>query len=164
MGHLWLVGMMGTGKTTVGGAVAERLTVPFYDMDAEIMERSGKTVPELFDEGESVFRDWESRVVEDLAGRESAVIATGGGAVLKVSNVAAMHSSGTIVLLTASPEALIERIGDDPQRPLASDGESIRRLLELRRHIYEAVASETVDTTDRTIDEVAEEVERCFTS
>ena len=82
MGHLWLIGMMGTGKTTVGALVAQQLGKPFVDLDTEVMVATGKTIHDLFAEGEEMFRSAESAVLIAAANRTPAVISTGGGAVL----------------------------------------------------------------------------------
>lgn len=161
MSHLWLVGMMGTGKTTIGAIVAEQSGRPFIDVDSAIMERSGETIPELFAQGEDVFRRWESTVIAEIAPQPSAIVATGGGSVLATANVEHMQSTGRIVLLTASTDTIESRIGDDPSRPLAGDADAIAALAELRRETYRAVSDTVVDTDGRDLDDIAEEVLRC---
>jgi shikimate kinase len=162
MGHIWLSGMMGVGKTTVGAIVAERLHRPLLDTDGIVMESTGRTIPELFEESERVFRAHERSAVVVAAGHGDAVIATGGGAVLDPPNAEVMRSTGTIVLLSASTDEIVRRVArHDEHRPLATDPERIGHLNAQRRARYEAVADHTVDTTDRTPAEVAEEVLAC---
>lgn len=162
MAQIWLSGMMGVGKTTVGAIVAERLQLPILDTDAIVMESTGRTIPELFAESEWLFRAHERSAVVVAAGYGDAVIATGGGAVLDPPNVEVMHSTGRIVVLTAETSDIERRVAlDEGHRPLASDPVSIARLNEDRRPRYEAVADHVVDTTGRTPVDVAEEVIAC---
>ena len=159
MGHLWLAGMMGTGKTTVGALVAERLQRPLLDTDAIVMESTGRTIPELFDESEWLFRAHERSAVVVAAAHDDAVVATGGGAVLDAANREVMRSSGTVVVLAAPAVEIIERIADQPgTRPLADDVGAIERLIGERAAVYAAVADHRVDTAGKPPDAVAQEV------
>jgi shikimate kinase len=148
-----VIGMMGSGKTTVGKRLAARLGVPFVDTDAEVVSRAGMTVPEIFaDRGEAGFRAAESAVLADLAGRSApTVIAVAGGAVLADSNREVLRAAGTIVWLRARPETIIGRIGDGRGRPLLQDdpAERIRTYDALRRPIYSALADLVVDVDGR---------------
>lgn len=161
MAHLWLAGMMGTGKTTVGVLVAELTGRPFVDVDVVVMERSGRTIPELFDDGEETFREWEAEAIREIAGNGPSIIATGGGAVMSQTNVDTMRASGHIVLLTAPIETIVARIEMDSTRPLATSAEAVESLARLRRSTYEAVADCVVDTAHLDIHSVAEEVFQC---
>jgi len=163
MGHLWLVGMMGVGKTTVGRRVAERLDLPFVDVDAVVAAIRGTTVATIFaDEGEQAFRVQERIAISSAASGPRAVIAAGGGAVLDQDNVAAMKSSGEVVLLEAPADVLVARLEtNDGGRPLLDTGnvpERIAQLLAARRDAYRAAADRIVDTADRHPSDVAEEV------
>lgn len=158
MSQLWLVGMPGSGKTTVGRQVAERIGVPFHDTDELVESLAGVTVSELWtDSGESGFRVLEKIVVsglEDVTG----VIATGGGAVLEPDSRMAMK--GTVVWLVASEDTIRARLEGQSERPLlagrGADGVGV--LILTRRSIYEAVADHQVLTDGRTIDEVVSQV------
>lgn len=162
MAQLWLSGMMGVGKTTVGAIVAERLQRRLLDTDAIVMESTGRTIPELFADSEWLFRAHERSAVVVAAGYDDAVIATGGGAVLDAPNVAVMRSTGVIVVLTAETSDIARRIAHhDVDRPLADDPARIARLNDDRRPRYEAVADQIVDSTGRTPLDVAEEVIAC---
>lgn len=161
MGHIWLIGMMGTGKTTVGVLVAERLGRPFIDIDSSIMEHTGRTIPELFADSEEVFRRAESDQIETASLSSPAVIATGGGAILLATNVEIMRSTGTTVLLTAPVDVIVGRIGTDTNRPLARSEEALEALAELRMATYLASSDHAVDTASRLPGDIAEEVIAC---
>lgn len=161
MSHVWLIGMMGTGKTTVGAMVADRLGRPFVDIDTEIMATSGRTIPELFEEGEPVFRSLETAAIHSASLREPAVISTGGGAVLAKVNLEAMRATGVSILLTASPATITDRIGSASNRPLATSPDTVAAIAELRRETYLAAADHAVATDGLGPVEVAEEVLRC---
>ena len=164
--NLVLIGYRGTGKSTVARLVAERLGWPWFDADAEIEERSGKSIARLFaEDGEATFRDWESQVVADLARREQCVLALGGGAVMRAENRAAIRSGGKVVWLTASPETLWRRIQDDlvtaqrrPNLTAAGGITEIIATLDARNPIYRECADWDVDTQDRTPGEVADAI------
>jgi shikimate kinase len=162
--HLWLIGMMGSGKTTVGRLVAAAASVEFHDVDLAVADRRGTSVPELWErEGEDTFRALEATVIEELSGADPAVISTGGGAILREANRRAMRRSGTVVWLQASPAVLARRVGGGAGRPLLAEGGTVARLAELidaRRDAYAATAHHIVNTEDRTPADVAEEVRR----
>ncbi len=166
-GHLWLVGMMGSGKTTVGRAVANRLGMDFLDVDAEVERVAGQTVAQLFSAGEPEFRRRESAVVTSVAGMAPPlVVAAGGGCVVDPENREAMRRSGSVVWLRADPEELVARIGPDPGRPLLAGGppgDRLAQLLEERADAYEDAASAQVETKGRSLDDVVDEVVRCWT-
>lgn len=163
MNHVWLIGMMGTGKTTVGAIVAERLSLPLVDTDAEVMERSGRTIPEIFAESEATFRRWESDVIAAISLGPRSVVSTGGGAVLDPQNVSIMRSSGTTVLLTSAVAELGRRLDESvgAERPLHSDRSSLERLLTEREPAYTNAADHTVDTTELDRHTAAERVLAC---
>lgn len=161
MGHVWLIGMMGTGKTTVGAIVAERLERPFIDIDTQIMTTTGKTIPELFDAGEQAFRAVESQAVALASAAQPSVISTGGGAILATANLDLMKATGVTVLLTAPVETIMDRIAGGNDRPLAPDHQAVASIAELRRETYLAAADHAVDTVGLGPVEVAEEVMRC---
>lgn len=165
MSNLYLIGFMGSGKSSVGRRLAERLGRPFVDTDEEIARREGMDIPSLFAKGgELYFRDLEQAVLLDLAGRSGWVIATGGGIVLRVRNTEIMRNSGTTIFLFAREEVLLRRLtGSEAGRPLLGSAvdaaERIRQLLKERRGMYEW-ADLVVDTSDRTVDQVVDEIIR----
>jgi shikimate kinase len=156
-----MIGMMGTGKTTVGALVAEQLARPFSDLDTEMMVHTGRTIPELFEAGEDRFRELESMVLARLAESDPSVISTGGGAILRSANVDVMKATGTLVLLTAPVDEIAARIGDDRNRPLAEGGVSLSKLAANRLVAYQEAADHSVETGDKQPGAVAKEVIAC---
>lgn len=160
---LWLIGMMGAGKTVSGRRVAEKLGLPFVDLDDEVEASAGMSIPEIFSEkGENTFRALEHAAVAARAG-SACVVACGGGVVLDEANRSVMRESGTVVWLDAPDDVLASRVGSGVGRPLLA-GDPIRRLEEVsasRRHLYEQTAHVRVDAVG-TIEEVAAEVEAAW--
>ena len=162
--NVFLIGYRGTGKSTVARLLAERLGLDWVDADEELESRAGKTIAQIFAEGgEPLFRDWEARVVADLAARENLIVALGGGAVLRKENREAIAGRGKTVWLRASVETIQKRIADDTatvaRRPnlTASGGlAEIQELLAVREPLYRACADWTVDTEGKTPEEVAD--------
>jgi shikimate kinase len=153
-----LMGFMGTGKSEVGRRLAQRLGRSFVDTDQLVEDRAGKRVA---DEGEAVFRRLEREAVVDAASRNSVVIAVGGGAVLDAENVRQLQEAGILVHLTARPEVILGRIGDARSRPLLREDPrgTVARMLAERGPAYAAAADVTVDTSERTADEVVGEIQ-----
>lgn len=130
--NLYLIGMMGAGKTTVGRQLAKRLDRRFVDADHEIEARTGVAVATIFEiEGEAGFRKREAQVIADLAQTRGLVVATGGGAVLDPQNRSAMRESGLVVYLEAAPKLLYERTRHDRNRPLLRVVDPLAKLTEL---------------------------------
>ena len=157
---LALVGARGAGKTTVGRLVADRLGWRFLDADRVLEARAGRPVAAIFAaEGEAAFRDLEEAVLGDLAGEGSLVLATGGGAVLRASNRAALRRLGFVAWLDAPPEVLADRLRADPtERPaLTAAGTlaEVAAVLAARAPLYRAVADAVIDTAGRTPAQVA---------
>lgn len=135
-----LVGFMGTGKTTVGRALAARLGWRFIDTDSFIEEQEGMSVAEIFaQKGEAYFRQTETRALMQILKRSGQVVATGGGAVLAEENRAMMLQGGLVAALQASPATIIGRVREDKSRPLLAGDveERVHRLLEARRTAYD---------------------------
>jgi len=157
-----LVGMMGAGKTTVGRSLARRLGWTHLDSDAQVMERTGRSVPELFAErGEAAFRAEESQVLADaLSGDEPVVVSAAGGVVLSDENRALLARSGTVVWLRADPRLLVERVGRGQGRPLLDDDPASRlvELYQVRRPLYESLAEIVVDVDGKSPDEVVDRI------
>ena len=136
-GRVYLVGFMGSGKTTVGRRVAERLQVPFVDLDAEIERTSGKTVRALFESvGEPAFRELESTFLEATRSLPHAVVATGGGGYVREENRRAIASLGTAVFLDVPLTVLLERLADKTDRPLFTSAEQAAALAAEREPCY----------------------------
>ncbi|GAB3104993.1 shikimate kinase AroK [Aestuariicella hydrocarbonica] len=159
---LVLVGPMGAGKSTIGKLLAGILHLPFVDSDRVIEERTGADIPWIFDvEGEDGFRMRETAVLKDLLFGEPAVLATGGGIVMKEENRQMLKGDGTVVYLTASVDQLVERTYKDKKRPLLQvpDPEAkIRELIARRDSLYREVADMIIQTDRRGPKAVAQEI------
>jgi len=163
---LVLVGYRGTGKSTVGRILAERLGLAFADADVELEAIAGRSIPAIFaEQGEAAFRDWEEKVLSDLCTRPGTIVATGGGVVLRERNRNLIRSFGFVTWLTADPEVLAGRLRAEPgglaNRPsLTAEGTlgEIARVLKERTHLYRAVAHAIVDTNQKTPLQTAEAI------
>ncbi|WP_410511650.1 shikimate kinase [Paenibacillus sp. BR2-3] len=158
--NIILIGMMGTGKTTVGTLVAEELDYEFIDLDHVIIEQEGRSIPEIFaDSGEEYFRSVETAVLKRTLQAGGRVVSTGGGAVLAPGNTLLMLENGFVVALTATAEDIISRIGGDDKRPLLAGNaeERVRRIMEERRNAYR-FAHCTVDTTGLNAAQVSQHI------
>jgi shikimate kinase len=161
---LALVGYRGTGKSTVGRIVADRLNRRFLDADLEIEVRAGRSIRSIFTEwGETVFRDWEEQTLAELtAAFAGAIVATGGGVVLREINRRRIRGFGFVVWLRADPSELARRLASDgrglaERPPLTPTGTlaEIAQVLEVRTPLYQEVADLVIETGDKTPDEVA---------
>lgn len=164
MPTIWLIGFRGTGKTAVGRKLAEMTGLRFVDTDQVIEEMERMPIAEVFQKkGEIHFRIAEQQAILQLAMEKNLVVAVGGGACARETNVLAMRKSGTVVLLTAEPEEIERRLREDrktpDQRPRLTSKPSLREeidyLLEQRAEDYRKAAHFTVDTTLLTVEEVA---------
>lgn len=160
--NIILIGFMGTGKSTVGLRLAQKLKMDFVDMDKEIERVTGLPVHELFRRyGEIRFRSEEKLMARKLAQRANQVIATGGGVVLQMENIDVLHRSGTIICLEAAPEDILERVNRKKgSRPLMKKGaglEDVKALLESRRTLY-SCADMRVNTSGRGVEQVVEDI------
>jgi shikimate kinase len=141
--NLYLIGMMGAGKTTVGKQLAQALAYRFFDTDRLIEQATGQAATQVFAaSGEAVFREWETRTLAELAGLTRSTIATGGGIVLKPENWSYLRH-GVVIWLDASLEVLQERLQSDQTRPLLQGSQDsrdleqrLRALLDQRQHLY----------------------------
>ena len=148
--NIFLVGLMGSGKTTVGRILARRYDKTFYDSDHEIEARTGVKIPVIFEiEGETGFRKREEAAIAGLAALSNIVLATGGGAVLSAVNRETLKQRGIVIYLRGTPECLFERTRHDRNRPLLQTADPLTRLRELfgqRDPLYREVADIVVDT------------------
>ncbi len=160
---LWLIGMMGSGKSTVAPAVADLLGKESADMDGEVSRATGRRAAEILEKSEAAFRIAERSAVRVLAGR-SLVIACGGGVVTSPESVGLMRRDGLVVWLQALPETLAGRVAGGDDRPLLVDGavEALHRIEAERLHLYGAAAHEVVVTDGRSVAEVVGEVVRVW--
>lgn len=162
---VWLVGMMGAGKSAAGSALARLLGVGFVDTDAQLEREGGREISEIFaEEGEEGFRARERAAIDALAGKPL-VVALGGGAIAQPGMRERLAATGTIVYLRARPETLLERIGDAADRPLLAGLDRPRRvarvraLLAQREPLYSS-AQVVIDTDGRSARDVASAVVR----
>ena len=158
-----LIGYRGTGKTTVARQLSNRLGLPLFDSDAEIEQRAGKSVADIFaQDGEPAFRDLEEATIADILARGlPMVLATGGGAILRQTTRKRLRQSGRVIWLTASPETILHRITNDAAsqtlRPSLTSlplREEIVTVLEHRKPLYADAAHEIIDTDCQTVDEI----------
>ncbi len=157
-----LVGPMGAGKTTVGALLAEAWGVTARDTDADVEAVEGRPISEIFvDSGEAYFRALERAAVSTALAEHDGVLSLGGGAVLDEGTRAALEGQRVVFLKVGLSEA-VKRVGLGSSRPmlLGNVRSRIKALLDERTPVYESVATETVDTDDRTADEVADEIVR----
>jgi shikimate kinase len=161
MDNIYLVGFMGTGKSSVGLHLSREIKAEFIDLDKFIEEKENRTIPEIFKEkGEPYFRGLEKRFLRDAANRKNQIIACGGGIVLNPDNIKLMKTNGTMVCLSATPDVIMERTRKSNHRPLLNvpdPQEAIRALLADRQKLY-AQADITIDTSEISIKEVAARV------
>lgn len=161
MRNIVLAGFMGTGKTEVGKELSRLLSMRLIDVDHEIEQAEAMPVKDIFmKKGESYFREIEAEIIRKYAAERKLIIATGGGAVLRKENLAALRENGTIFCLTAHPETILDRISRNDERPLLQGNErmdKIRNLLSIRGPLYEH-AGIMIDTENKTPLQIAEEI------
>jgi 3-dehydroquinate synthase len=165
MKHLYLIGNMGSGKTTVGNLLAERWNLPLYDIDRLVEQETGQSISEIFQhQGEARFRDLESAILREVARQPCGVVATGGGIVLSEANRAIMRQSGWMVYFKASPETLWKRLRKSRDRPLlqtASPRETLEAVMQVREPLYQE-ADWVVEVDSLTPAQVADAVARAY--
>ena len=159
---LFLIGFMGTGKSTVAGCLQKKLSMDVVEMDQEIERREGMPIPEIFERyGEARFREAETELLTEMQTDVPRIVSCGGGAALREENVRIMKRTGKIVLLTARPETILERVQNDENRPLLKDGktvEHISAMLKQRREKYEAAADIVIPTDKKSIEAICREI------
>jgi shikimate kinase len=164
VGSIYLIGLMGAGKTSVGKLLARRLGKTFYDCDQEIERATGVRIPVIFEiEGEAGFRARERKMLAELVGRSDAVLATGGGVVLAEQNRRLLKEHGVVVYLCASPQDLWRRTRHDRNRPLLQTSDPLAKLTELykiRDPLYREVADLVVDTGNQSVSALAHRLEQ----
>jgi len=159
--NIVLIGMRGSGKTTVGKILARKLGRELVEMDELITQKMGLSVPEIVEKfGWKRFRDIEEEIASEVAGRDNIVNATGGGVVTREKNVMKLKKTGALVWLKAGADTLLKRIGEDTNRPPLVMGRTRRGDIEItlneRKPLYQKAADLVVDTENKTPEEVAE--------
>jgi len=159
--NIVLTGFMGVGKTEIGRAIAARLGRPFVDMDEMLIARFGMDIPTVFRSlGEAAFREAEAQLCRELAAQRGLVISTGGGALVSEANRQAFQHTGLVVCLSCAPEVIIQRIGQDPNRPMLQGdepGARITTLLAQRKPAYDAIPYQ-LDTTCLTVEQAVDAI------
>lgn len=162
--NIFLIGLMGAGKTTIGRVLAREHRLDFVDSDHEIVARCGVSIPTIFEiEGEAGFRRRESAVIDELTQRHGIVLATGGGAVLDPENRRRLKTRGTVVYLHAQPQELWLRTRHDRNRPLLQTADPLRKLQELyavRHPLYVETAHIVLDTGRQSVASLVARLER----
>lgn len=160
--NLYLVGMPGAGKSTIGKALARQLDLPFVDADHEMLNHTGVDIAMIFEvEGESGFRLREAQLISELCRRENILLATGGGAVLREDNRAVLKQTGTVIYLHASLDSLWHRTKHDSRRPLLQTDnprEILRTLLNVRDPLYRLTADVVIETGRQSINKLVLEI------
>ncbi len=158
MNNIYLVGMPGCGKTTIGGLVAKKLGVELTDLDEYIVMREGRTIPEIFEEGEAVFRQKETEALRSLAVKENLFVATGGGIVTVEENIDIMKKSGKVIFIDASVDFILQNSSLEG-RPLLKDKNRIHDLYKARIALYRKSADYTV-ANDGILSDVCKRLEQ----
>jgi shikimate kinase len=163
-GNLFLVGMPGCGKSTLGRLLARRLDKRFFDADVELERRLGVSIPVIFElEGEHGFRDREEAVLADLVAETNIVLSTGGGVVLRPVNRERLKDGGTVLYLHANPETLWERTRHSKHRPLLQAPDPFARVQELyatRDALYREVADFVIESDHEQVNRLAHRLEQ----
>jgi shikimate kinase len=157
---VYLVGMPGSGKSSVGPELARRLGVPFVELDAEIERAAGEPVREIFErDGEERFRELEAAALVEAAGSDPSVVSCGGGVVLEPANRVTLRATGDVVFLSVPLAVLQARVHPAAERPLIREEGDLERLFEQREALYREFAAHVVDGSG-TVEEVAAAIER----
>ena len=160
--NIYLIGFMGVGKSTVAFALRQLCGMEIIDTDEELVQRAGMSIPEIFrTRGQEAFREMESALFRELSEKKNLIVSCGGGAILREENRNQMKKSGTVVLLTAEPETILERVRYDNNRPILEGKKNvpaIRALLEERREAYELAGDVAVATDGRKTFDIAAEI------
>lgn len=161
--NIMLIGFMGAGKTTVSKQLSKDLNIVEVDMDAYIVEHEGKSIADIFSEiGEEGFRKIETECLKEIQRETGRIVSCGGGAVLKDENVDCMKQNGVIVLLTATPETIYNRVKDNNDRPILNGNMNIpyiEQLMNKRKDRYLEVADIIVSTDEKSVLEISKEIQ-----
>lgn len=160
--NIFFIGLMGAGKTTIGRIIAKHKNMAFYDSDHEIEKNTGVTIPLIFElEGEEGFRKREVKAIKTLCALDNIILATGGGAVLRPENQAALKANGTIIYLRGQVSDLWQRTRHDHSRPLLqgkNGREKLVQLYEARDPIYMALADHVVNTGHQSTSDITDTI------
>lgn len=160
--NIVLIGFMGAGKSTISERLSALYQMEVVEMDQLIAQREGMSIPEIFEKnGEEYFRNLETNLLIEMQDKKNVIISCGGGVAMRECNVIEMKKNGKVVLLTATPETILERVKENDDRPLLRGNknvEYISQLMEVRRPKYEAAADLMVWTDHKSVDAICEEI------
>ena len=160
--NIFLIGFMGAGKSTISDYLKNVLAMDVVEMDQCIVERQGMSISDIFETyGEEYFRELETNLLIEMQEKKNVIISCGGGVAMRERNVADMKKNGRVVLLTAHPQTILDRVKDSDDRPLLNghkNVEYIEQLMEARREKYEAAADIVVDTDNKTVLQICEDL------
>jgi shikimate kinase len=161
--NIFLIGLMGSGKTTIGRILSKSLNKDFYDSDHVVEEKTGVKVPLIFEyEGEVGFRKREESVLKELICHKNIVLATGGGVILSKNNCKLLSDNGHVIYLKSNCEDLVARMTGDQSRPLLQEGdlkETLESLFKLRDPMYSSISDYIIETSDKRAKEISSEIE-----
>ena len=159
---VFLIGPMGTGKSTTGRNLSKKLDYDFYDTDKLIEQAEGRSIKDIFErDGEDYFRQKESKALSETKTLQEAVIATGGGIIEREENRLFLEHEDKVIFLDSSPERQYERTKDSKKRPLLNDGdglEILKKLYEKRINLYEAVSKKKITMDNLKAEEILKEI------
>jgi len=163
--NLVLVGYRGTGKSSIARRLARMLGRPVVSLDSQIVQRTGKSIPDLVAErGWDHFRDLEEQICRQFGAQDGQILDCGGGVVERDANVAVLRDRGRVFWLKATPASIVARIGRDSNRPSLTGGrsftEEVSEVLHRRTPLYQAMAHEEIDTDGRSVANIAAEIAR----
>ena len=160
--NLILIGFMGAGKSTVARCLGKKCAMEIIEMDEEIVRREQRSIPEIFQQqGEAYFRNLETGLLKELQKETNKIISCGGGAALRVENVAEMKKNGKVILLTAEPQTILNRVKYDNSRPILKNRKTvadIAELMEKRQEKYLAAADLVISTDNKNIGQICEDI------
>lgn len=160
--NIVLIGFMGAGKSTVADYLKDQYDMKLVEMDQEIADREKMSIPEIFStHGELYFRNLETQLLKELQFENHCIISCGGGVALRQENVEEMRKNGRVVLLTANPQTIYDRVKDSENRPILKGNnniEFISKLMDERRPKYEAAADVVIHTDNKSVVEICEEL------
>lgn len=160
--NIFLIGFMGAGKSTVSDYLNRAYGMDVIEMDRIIAQRQGMSISDIFENyGEQYFRDLETNLLIEMQSKSNVVVSCGGGTPMRENNVAEMKKNGRVVLLTAKPETILDRVKDSHDRPLIENNKTvpfIADLMEKRREKYEAAADIIIETDGKNKEQICEEI------
>ena len=160
--NIFIIGFMGSGKTTIAKKIKQITKMQFIDMDQEIVNRVGMSIPDIFkNKGEVFFRNLETNLLKEIQNKEGVVVSCGGGVVLKEENIVEMRKAGTVVLLKASPETVYRRVSQGTNRPILNGNMNrkyIKDLMKVRQEQYQRAAHIVVITDKKVVRQISQEI------